>query len=86
MTRRRRRTGPGRRLLVQVVTVWFLWLCLDAIPHVNSTAAALTVGAAWGMLTGWRFRGHVERTLRRLVRRALWYAGVEVRGPRRRRR
>lgn len=86
MARRRRRAGPGRALLVQAVTVWFLWLCLNAIPHVTSTVAALIAGAGWGLLAGWRFRGRIERTLRRLVRRALWYAGVEIRGPRGRRR
>ncbi|MGH3375957.1 MAG: hypothetical protein ACRDP6_14560 [Actinoallomurus sp.] len=86
MARRRRRAEPGRTLLIQAVTVWFLWLCLSQVPHVGKTFAALAVGLAWGLLCGWRFRGRVERTMRRLVRRALWYAGVELRAPRGRRR
>lgn len=85
MSRHRRRAGPGRRLVVQAVTVWLFWVGLRHVPHVSSAVAALAVGAGWGLLAGWRFRGRIERTMRRLVRRALWYAGVEIRSPRRRR-
>lgn len=78
MARRRSRPGLGQRLLVQGVTVWFLWLCLDHVPHVSSAVAALGAGAAWGLLAGWRFRGRVERTLRRLIRRAFWCVGIRI--------
>jgi NhaP-type Na+/H+ or K+/H+ antiporter len=86
MTRRRNRPGPGRRLLVQAVTVWLIWLGLRHVPHVSGTAAALVAGAAWGLLAGWRFRGRLERSMRRLVRRAFWRFGVRVSFPGRRRR
>jgi putative flippase GtrA len=86
MARRRRRAGPGERLLIQAITVWFLWYVLSHVPHVTSTAAALIAGAVWGLLAGWRFRGRIERSMRRLVRRAFWRFGVRVSFPGRRRR
>jgi hypothetical protein len=82
--RRRRASIPG--LLVHAVLLALAWTALTDVLHLGHTAAALVLGATWGLLAGWRFRGHVERTMRRLVRRAFWRFGVRVSFPGRRRR
>ena len=78
MAHRRRRAGPGQRLLVQAVTVWFLWRGLTHVPHVSETVAALIAGAAWGLLAGWRVRGRANRFLRRLINRVIWRMGIRI--------
>lgn len=83
MARRRRRAGPGTRLVILAITAWFLWYLLNRIPRLSSTAAALITGLAvgilWGLVTGWRFRGTVDRAIRRLIWRLIHRWGHRIR-------
>lgn len=75
---RRRRPSTGRRMVVQAVTVWFLWWVLTRHLHTPDGAAWLIAGAAWGLLIGWRLRGRAHRFLRRLINRFVWRLGIRI--------
>jgi hypothetical protein len=61
------------------IALWLLaWQGLTGPLHLPHVAAALILGAAWGLAAGFRLRGRVDRAVRRTVGRLIWRWGIRI--------
>lgn len=79
---RRSRRSVSPALLVWLALALLAWNALTGPARLPHVAAALILGAAagagWGLAAGWRFRGRVDRAIRRALGYLIWRWGVRV--------
>lgn len=77
MSRRRRRSSTPA-MLIQVALWLLAWGALTGPVHLPHVAAALLLGATWGLAAGFRLRGRLDRAVRRAVRHIIFRYGIRI--------
>ena len=76
---RRRRHHSSTPAMLAQIALWLLaWDALTRAAHLPHVAAALLLGAAWGLAAGFRLRGRLDRAVRRTVNRLIWRWGIRI--------